>query len=100
MDRQWVSRSTRYGLGGGQSGRYRRKGFRSERRVRPDRVAGSWWGQAAISHSQQRKPSLYTDHVIYSNSLKFSLLLLTIVCAKAIYLKVNVRLIDFCSHVI
>ena len=27
---------------------------------------GSWWAQAAISHPQQRKPSLYTDHVIQS----------------------------------
>ena len=36
--------------------------------------------------------------IIYSNSLKFSLLLLlTIVFTKAIYLKINVRLIDFCS---
>jgi hypothetical protein len=23
---------------------------------------GSWWGQAAILHHQQHKPSLYTDH--------------------------------------
>ena len=50
--------------GGGQSGRYRRKGFRSEHRLHPDRAGGLWWGQAAISHSQQNRPSLYTGHVI------------------------------------
>ncbi|MGB8161213.1 MAG: hypothetical protein WCE93_13800 [Nitrososphaeraceae archaeon] len=66
MDRQWASHSTRYGLGGGQSDRYHKKGFRSECRVRLERAAGSWWGQEAISHPQQRKPSLYTDHVIQS----------------------------------
>ena len=32
------------------------------RRFRLDHVEGSWWGQAAILHHQQHKPSLYTDH--------------------------------------
>jgi hypothetical protein len=41
-----------------------KKGFRSERRVRPGRAAGSWWGQAVNLHWQQNRPPLYTYHVI------------------------------------
>ena len=44
MDRQWARRSIRYGQCEGQSGKYHRKGFQSERHDRLDRVAESWWG--------------------------------------------------------
>ena len=49
------ARSTRCGPGGDRSGRCRRRGFRSARRVRLDRAARSWWRQAAMSHWQRNR---------------------------------------------